>query len=383
LINCLVSFVASVHSALSLRALDHLHRCAGHLADGTIEPALTLRTAQNTVTVPFTNTLSDSTPGDLEVDSERAQNSSSDVSPVRIDEDASVFRLWWPLLLGLSTRVADPRALVRERALSTLTSVLRTYGSIFSSQTWVVIFKGILFPMIDNAKTDIIWIESMCSHVLSVCIEMLCMLRDTNTLSPTLLPDLISIIESCVCQENEVLARHGIKAWNDLLTALKTKMDGETLSLICDRLLRCVLSNLCRDFGEAGKLTVHVSPLKGSENVPQWLNQLVIPQNMITLLIDSPCPIACRRGDTERSLSISEDFTAPASASKPKVSAATADSTPRAEGSGNGRVARELGLPEVRTYASLDTVLTRHVSYHLSDKNFHDTHFHENSSLHH
>lgn len=344
LINCLVSFVASVHSALSLRALDHLHRCAGHLADGTIEPALTLRTARDSVILPFPNTLTEPSTGDNDADGERTlSSSSSDITPARIDEDASVFRLWWPLLLGLSTRVADPRAPVRERALSTLTSVLRTYGSIFSSQTWVVIFKGILFPMIDNAKTDVIWVESMCSNVLSVCIEMLCMLRDTNTLSPTLLPDLISIIESCVCQENEVLARNGMKAWNDLLVALKSKMDGDTLSLVCDRLLRCVLSNLCRDFGEAGKLTVRVSALKGCENVPQWLNQLVIPENMITLLIDSPCPIACRRGDRERSLSVSEDAAVPASVSKLVVSTATAESTP----SGNGKVARELGLPEV------------------------------------
>ena len=129
-----------------------------------------------------------------------------------------------------------------------------------------------------------------------------------------------------------------MKAWNDLLIALKSKMDGDTLSLVCDRLLRCVLSNLCRDFGEAGKLTVLVSPLKGSENTPQWLNQLVIPENMITLLIDSPCPIAYRRGDRERSLSISEDAAVPAST-------ATAESAP----SGNSRAARELGLPEVRT----------------------------------
>jgi brefeldin A-inhibited guanine nucleotide-exchange protein len=300
LINCLVSFVASVHTPLSIKALTHLYRCAGHLADGTIAPALDIRIAQ-TVTPPSFVSLAISESPHPTTDTDK-EPSPSEV-PVRIEEDASVFRLWWPLLLGLSTRVADPRVQVREKALATLTNVLRTYGSVFSPQTWVVIFKGILFPMIDSARTDISWIESMCSDVLSVCIEMLCMLHDMHSLSPTLLPDLISIIESLVCQESEVLARIGMKAWNELITALKSKMNEETMNLVCSRLLRCVLANLCRDFGEAGKLCLNVTPLKGLEPVPLWLNQLSVPKNIVKLLIDTPCPIASRLQDRECSSS--------------------------------------------------------------------------------
>ena len=43
---------------------------------------------------------------------------------------------------GLSTRVADMRLHVRVKALNTLNVVLRKYGSLFSPQTWSVIFKG-------------------------------------------------------------------------------------------------------------------------------------------------------------------------------------------------------------------------------------------------
>jgi hypothetical protein len=32
--------------------------------------------------------------------------------------------------------------------------VLRKHGGLFSPQTLSVIFKGVLFPMIDSAKTD-------------------------------------------------------------------------------------------------------------------------------------------------------------------------------------------------------------------------------------
>jgi brefeldin A-inhibited guanine nucleotide-exchange protein len=259
LINCLVSFVASIHTPLSLRALEHLYRCAGHLADGTIEPALHIRRPQSVEkSKPSMNVVDEGerTNHDEGIDSgEGVITSTSPRSAilVNVSEDASVFRLWWPLLLGLSTRVADPRGQVRVTALSTLTNVLRTYGSIFSSQTWVVIFKGVLFPILDSAKTDSNWIDSMCYDVLSVCIEMLQMLRELNLLCPSLLPELITIIEGCVCQDSELLACIGMKAWHELLSSLKSKMTVDTLDLICTRLHGCTLLNLTTEFDDLGK----------------------------------------------------------------------------------------------------------------------------------
>ena len=71
-----------------------------------------------------------------------------------VGDDNDIFRLWWPLLLGLSTQVQNCRLQVRLRALETLQNVLCTYGNMFSHKTWAVIFRGILFPMIDFARTD-------------------------------------------------------------------------------------------------------------------------------------------------------------------------------------------------------------------------------------
>jgi hypothetical protein len=102
LMNCLVSYVSSQHTPLSLRALDLLFNCADHLASGKIDPAVD------------------------------AQNASSDTKALSweksrpstaVQADASVFRLWWPLLLGLSTSVADSRLKVRAKALETLQQV--------------------------------------------------------------------------------------------------------------------------------------------------------------------------------------------------------------------------------------------------------------------
>ena len=310
LINCLVSFVACIHTSLSLRALNHLYRCAAHLADGTVEPALDVRTPVFLSQPCIVEEKASSQPHTQSGSTGSPSSSSMPNSPrERIDEDASVFRLWWPLLLGLSTRVADPRVQVRERALNTLTNVLRTYGSIFSSQTWVVIFKGVLFPMLDSAKTDSSWIESMCYDVLSVSIEMFCMLHDMNSLSPTLLPDLITIIEGCVCQENEILAKIGMKAWNELISSMKSKMDIGTLDLMCSRILRCSLSNLCTDFGDGCKLTLSPTKSAVQDGPSAWMKEVVAPAHVIKQLITSPCPIVSRGRERERSRSALEELT--------------------------------------------------------------------------
>lgn len=306
LINCLVSFVASIHTTLSLRALEDLYRCAGHLADGSIEPALRIRVPQSQ-SKPSLSIVVDEverTSHEIEIIDNALAGDISSPPPrsaalVNVSEDASVFRLWWPLLLGLSTRVADPRGEVRVTALATLTNVLRTYGSIFSTQTWVVIFKGVLFPILDSAKTDSNWIESMCYDVLAVCIDMLRMLREMDLLSPTLLPDLITIVEGCVCQDSEVLARIGMKAWHVLMTTLKSKMTVDTLDLVCSRLRRCTLSNLCTEFDDLGKLSLDVVQL----TIPGRYNEsdceldppIVVPAQVVKQLLQNPCPILSRR----------------------------------------------------------------------------------------
>ena len=56
---------------------------------------------------------------------------------------------------GLSTRVADMRLHVRVKALNTLNAVLRKYGSLFSPQTWSVIFKGGIIEGLDCLCTHI------------------------------------------------------------------------------------------------------------------------------------------------------------------------------------------------------------------------------------
>jgi brefeldin A-inhibited guanine nucleotide-exchange protein len=280
--NCLVAFVGSSHTALSLRALAHLAKCADHLADGSISPAL-----------ESTGAVSDPS----------ASNGQAQIS-----EDASVFRLWFPLLLGLSTRVADSRLTVRMRALETLGQVLRTYGNLFSPQTWAVIFKGILFPMIDSAQIDSTaqpfssyptenvqipanngsWIGTMAYAVFNMCAEMYQLFKEKAD-EVNLLPELMAMLEDCILIDTESLARLGVSVYRDLILSLggtpgtdTYRIDDVTADLVCAHVSKAILGSLCLDYGDVGQLEF-------ADSAPSSVAELVLE-----------CPIAARRRVKER-----------------------------------------------------------------------------------
>lgn len=50
--------------------------------------------------------------------------------------------------------MGDPRPAVRSGALSALSGILAEHGSIFSAQTWGLLFRGVVSPVFENAITD-------------------------------------------------------------------------------------------------------------------------------------------------------------------------------------------------------------------------------------
>lgn len=57
-------------------------------------------------------------------------------------------------MFGLSEAMGDPRQAVRSGALDALSGILDTHGSIFSPQTWGLLFRGVVSPVFENAVTD-------------------------------------------------------------------------------------------------------------------------------------------------------------------------------------------------------------------------------------
>jgi Sec7-like guanine-nucleotide exchange factor len=258
LMNCFVAFASGPHLLISLSALSYLSHCADHLVEGKVVSALDTQYGQ--------------------FESKNSLGGDSSKSN-QIGEDAAVFRLWWPLLLGLSTRVADSRLQIRTRAVETLHRVLKTYGNMFSPQTWEVIFKGVLFPMIDSAKIDdtpqphsqwptqnpaiprdpASWISTTASTALSVCVSLFIQYYEQG-LTSALLPELITMFTGCINQEIESLSRLSLGLLVELLLQIPVNHQTNTLpaevaSIIATKLSQIGLTTLKFDFGIAGTLS--------------------------------------------------------------------------------------------------------------------------------
>lgn len=260
LMNCLIAFVAGAHTQISLAALSHISLCSDHLAVGTILPALN---AQH----PSSDTL----------------NISWDKSKIKSigSTDADIFRLWWPVLLGLSTRVADNRVVVRTRALEVLHRVLKEYGNLFSPDIWAVIFRGVLFPIMDSIKLDntlqpqsqwptqhppaskdpFSWIGTTAAPVLAVYSNLFVQYYEPST--HELLPELLLMIDTVVDQGIESLAKIGLNALRELI--MKIPVDSTTNSLSPDvstKLCHCLCSiagrQLILNFEDAGGLELNL-----------------------------------------------------------------------------------------------------------------------------
>lgn len=259
LMNCLIAFVAGAHTQIALAALSHISLCSDHLAAGTILPAIN---SQH----PSSDTL----------------NISWDKSKVKDigATDEEIFRLWWPVLLGLSTRVADGRATVRARALEVLHRILKEYGNLFSPDIWAVIYRGVLFPIMDSAKLDTSvqpeslwpthhppaskdpssWIGTTAASVLAVYSNLFIQYYESFT--HDLLPDLLSMIDKVIDQGIESLAKIGLNALRELITKFPLNPSTKLLPPdVASKLCRCLSSiagrQLILHFEDAGELELN------------------------------------------------------------------------------------------------------------------------------
>ena len=155
--------------------------------------------------------------------------------------------------------------------------------------------------MIDSAKTDVSdqpmssypmhnpthtrdptsWIGTTASTVLAVNLSLYLHFRKVG-LCTALLPEVLSSLEGCICQDIESLARMGMQALHDLLIKLDPEnhgLDRSTSDLVCQRVTGIVLANLCLNFGECGRINVQCDPL-----VPSEVSKLL-----------TTCPITARR----------------------------------------------------------------------------------------
>ena len=126
----LVGFANNGIPQISLKSIDYLAKCAGHLA--AAEDAATTDTKQSAQKV--------SQPAGL------SRQSSDGAAP------ASSFTTWSTLLGGCKRLALDARAPLRERALKVLLESLGRHGRVFTVENWRFIFRRIMFPMFDGVR---------------------------------------------------------------------------------------------------------------------------------------------------------------------------------------------------------------------------------------
>lgn len=223
LVNCIVAFAAA-HRArpqIALTALKRLEECSAALADGRVSTAIRNYAKEQ---------------DSKKATPEKQKDAVSGESDARLE-------LWWPLLLGLAQRVADPRVSVRNGALATLRRTLERDCDSFSPETWRLVFRGVLFPSLESAWTDDApqpistrptdeapdprsaprndssWLTSTAPALLETCVALYAS-RGGGKESAPLLSELLGALGDCVCQDVEALSRLAVDALRMALDAV-------------------------------------------------------------------------------------------------------------------------------------------------------------------
>ena len=150
----------------------------------------------------------------------------------------------------------------------------------------MVIFRGVMFPMVDSAKTDLSiptmsryptenplfesrgdsWIGTVGLKVMNMHLKHFKSLVAANHDVSGLLPDFLAMLESCICHSTEALARMGVSALGDLVLTLRSS-DKVSARQVTSFVCRIIRSNLCLTFGQGGLLVCSQdipAPVQGS-----------------------------------------------------------------------------------------------------------------------
>jgi len=257
-VNALLMYVNGPHEAVSLRALDQLSLLAGYLADGDAPlPQLKRR--------------------------------ASSAHPAEPDGKQEL-ELWWPVLLGLSESVGDERMTVRSKALETLVDIVKTYflpaedtskvnKCIGDAQTLQLIFRGILFPMVefaefggnpggpvpslpsdferflsvpkdpkkkteDHIEADLEptgWLQTMFDPFMDACVSM-CIHSITAFNDEAIVDEVFAILNTCLLADSGLLAVKGLQRLEQFVTSdLDPKViSDDTWATVSHMLRRCL-----------------------------------------------------------------------------------------------------------------------------------------------
>ena len=133
--------------------------------------------------------------------------------------DEALIRYWFPILYGFHDILMSGEDMeVRSRALQYLFEALTEYGSTFTPEFWDIVCRRLLFPIFFVLKSDkdgprltnmedlTVWLSTTMVEALRNLIQLY-----TTFFSRLehMLRGYLELLSSCICQENDTLARIG------------------------------------------------------------------------------------------------------------------------------------------------------------------------------
>ncbi|XBW36254.1 hypothetical protein QEN19_001846 [Hanseniaspora menglaensis] len=153
-------------------------------------------------------------------------------------------RKWYPLLFSYHDIIMSSKDMeVRSAALTELFECLVGYGSVFTVEIWSKICKLLLFPIF--AVLSMHWnIDQFSSHEeLNVWLSTTLIQALRNSIAlfthffdmlQSLLPGFLDLLVSCICQENDTIARIGRSCLQQLIIENSIKFTEDHWKLIID-----------------------------------------------------------------------------------------------------------------------------------------------------
>ncbi|XP_059144360.1 brefeldin A-inhibited guanine nucleotide-exchange protein 1-like isoform X2 [Physella acuta] len=160
---------------------------------------------------------------------------------ISVPEDDRVWvKGWFPVLFELSCVINRCKLDVRTRGLTVMFEIMKTYGESFQSHWWKDLFK-IVFRIFDvmklpeqqNEKAE--WMTTTCNHALYAIVDVFTQYYEQ--LSPLLLTDLYQMLQWCVAQDNEQLARSGTNCLENLVISNGSKFSISAWDQTCSCML--------------------------------------------------------------------------------------------------------------------------------------------------
>jgi hypothetical protein len=259
LVDALLTYVGGPHEDMSLKSIDNLLTLSAFLADESFALPLVKKRQAN---------------DEGGTDGKETGNNQE-------------LELWWPILLGISRSVGDPRKKVKSKSLEALMKIITTH--FFPStdkskptddekkarllQTLQLVFRGVLTPVLEFSELDVqdarppqvpddferflttpkagetkthpksksYWLDTTFDQFMDGCIRI-CLLSIDAFSEDTLVEEIFAMLNSCLLSDSGALAVRGLRRLEQFVTSdLKPNVvTDDTWATVSHMLRRCL-----------------------------------------------------------------------------------------------------------------------------------------------